>query len=46
MFRSFYKRILLLIVGLVVVAQLTTFLALLNTLDKGVGDSCGNTCYR
>ena len=36
MLRSFYKRILLLIVGLVVVAQLTTFLALLNTLDKDV----------
>ncbi len=36
MFRSFYLRILVLLVGLVVVAQLTTFLALLNTLDKDV----------
>ncbi len=36
MFRSFYLRVLVLLVGLVVVAQLTTFLALLNTLDKDV----------
>ncbi|ASJ71456.1 putative bifunctional diguanylate cyclase/phosphodiesterase [Granulosicoccus antarcticus] len=36
MFNSFYLRILLLVVGLVVVAQLTTFLALLSTLDKDI----------
>ena len=36
MFRSFYQRILLLVVGLVVVAQLTTFVAVLTTLDSDV----------
>lgn len=35
-FRSFHQRILLLVVGLIVVAQLTTFLAVLETLDRDV----------
>jgi len=36
MFRSFHHRVLLLVVGLVVVAQLTTFMAVLTTLDNDV----------
>lgn len=36
MFGSFYQRILLVVVGLVVVAQLTTFVAVLGTLDRDV----------
>ena len=36
MFRSFHQRVLFLVVGLVVLAQVTTFAALLSTLDKDV----------
>ncbi len=36
MFSSFYQRILILVVGLVVVAQMTTFTAVLGTLDRDV----------